>query len=363
MKRLPLHDAHLKHGAVLQEANGLELPAHYGDWEAEHQAVRQAVGISDLSHRGLVRVTGEDRLKWLHGITSNDLLTIPSGTARYTALLSHKGRMLSYVRVYPLADSVLLEDAGEIGDATFQALRKFLLYGTKAKLENLAERWGALLVSGPRAPELIQSAFNLDVGHLTPLQFIVQQTNGQHAVLIRSEETGEIDLELLLPVDGLTSAWERLWESGERMGVKPVGLRAREALRIEAGLPRAGAELTEEIVPPEANLQEKGFSLSKGCYPGQEALARMDTYGNVRRRLVSLVLHEPLVVSKGAKLFSGSREVGWVSSATHSPSFGCTVALGFPLRDFATPGTSLDVEIDGQRHEATVRPFPLYSSV
>ena len=149
-------------------------------------------------------------------------------------------------------------------------------------------------------------------------------------------------------------------EAGATYGIKAVGSHAREALRIEAGLPRAGPDLNEEIVPPEANLEGKAFSLNKGCYPGQEVVARMDTYGNVRRHLVGLVLKDSVVPPRGAKLYSGDREVGWVSSATHSPQLKTPIALAFPLRDFSAPGTNLTVEIDGTRHDATVQALPFY---
>lgn len=362
MKQLRLREFHLKHGATFHAVAGWEVPAHYGDPQAEHAAVRNRVGIADLSHRGKLRVTGEDRVKWLQSIISNDILQLTPGNGIYSALLTHKGKMTSYFRVYALPEAVMLEDVGEIGEATFQALRKFLLYGTKAKMENLAESWGLLLVSGPHAADLIKAAFGADVSHLTPLSFISQEIGRQQAMLIRSEETGEMDIEILVPNDGLQAAWEALWSAGEPLGLKPFGAEAREVLRLEAGLPRAGIDLTEEIVPPEANLEGKAFSLTKGCYPGQEVVARMDTYGSVRRRMVGLVLHDPVIPPKGAKIFSGEREVGWVSSAAHSPSFGCTIALGFPLRDFTSPGTSLTVEIHGDRHEATVRPLPFYVS-
>jgi folate-binding protein YgfZ len=255
----------------------------------------------------------------------------------------------------------MLEDVGEIGEATYQALRKFLLYGTKAKMDNCGETWGLLLISGPKADGFVKAAFGADVAELKPLTFLMQQIGGHEALLIRTEETGETDIEILLPVDGLPSAWERLWEVGGPMGLKPFGTIARESLRIEAGLPRAGADLTEEIVPPEANLEGKAFSLSKGCYPGQEVVARMDTYGSVRRHLVGLRLEKPVLPSKGAKIFSGDREVGWVSSATRSPSLDAVIAFGFPLRDFSAPGTALTVEIEGQRHEATVTSLPFYT--
>jgi aminomethyltransferase len=362
MKQLRLHEQHAKQGATFQEVAGWKVPRHYGDPVAEHTAVRNGVGIADLSHRGKLRVTGDDRVKWLQSIISNDILPLTPGHGIYSSLLTHKGKMLSYFRVYALPDALMVEDVGEIGDATFQALRKFLLYGTKAKMENGAESLGLLLVSGPQAPALIQQAFGCEVSGLQPLAFLEHEIDGHQAMLMRTEETGETDIEILVPADGLASAWDRLWAAGVSMGLKPFGTETREMLRLEAGLPRVGTELTEEIVPPEANLEGKAFSLSKGCYPGQEVVARMDTYGSVRRRMVALVLHDPVLPSKGAKLFSGGREIGWVSSAAHSPSFGCSIGLGFALRDFASPGTTLTVEVDGQRYDATVRPLPLYTS-
>ena len=362
MKRLRLHDAHATKGASFADVAGWEVPAHYGDVGDEHAAARTAVALSDLSHRGKLRVTGEDRVKWLQSVISNDILPLTPGNGLYSSFLTHKGRMLTYFRVYLLADALMLEDVGEIGDTTFQALRKFLLYGTKAKLENCAETWGLLLVSGPRAEELLRAAFGADVSGLRPLAFQAQEIGGQTALLIRTEETGGTDIEILLPADALQTAWDRLFAAGEPLGLRALGSQAREALRVEAGFPRAGMDLTEEITPPEANLEGKAFSLSKGCYPGQEVVARMDTYGSVRRHLVGLMVADPVVPSKGAKLFSGDREVGWISSAAHSPSLGRAIALGFPLRDFSKPGTALTIEIDGRRHEATVQSLPFRPS-
>jgi glycine cleavage system T protein (aminomethyltransferase) len=361
MKQSKLHDQHLKRGATFGETAGWEMPLHYGNAEAEHAAVRHGVGIADLSHRGRLRVTGDDRVKWLQSVISNDILPLKPGQGLYSSFLTHKGKMLTYFRVYALAELLVLEDVGEIGDTTFQALRKFLLYGTKAKMENCADTWGLLLTSGPKAADLIKSAFGADVSSLSPLSFITSEIGGQQALLIRTEETGETDLEIMIPADGLVTAWDKLLASGQPMGLKPFGTEAREMLRMEAGLPKAGPDLNDDIVPPEANLEGKAFSLSKGCYPGQEVVARMDTYGSVRRRLVGLALKGPALPTKGAKLFSGDREVGWISSAVHAPSLNRIIALGFPLRDFSNPGTALTVDIDGQRHDATVQQLPFYT--
>jgi aminomethyltransferase len=361
MKHSRLHEHHQKLGATFEVVGGWNVPTHYGDWVTEYRAVRQAVGLSDLSHRGKIRVTGDDRVKWLQGLISNDILPLQPGQGRYSSFLTHKGKMLGYFRVYALSDSLWVEDVGEVGEATFQALRKFLLYGVKAKMENCAESWGLLLVAGPRACATVNAAFGVVMSDLEPVSTISAKIGGHTSFVLRTEESGEIDLEVLLPADALNTAWERLMEAGATYGIKAVGSHAREALRIEAGLPKAGADLNEEIVPPEANLEGKAFSLNKGCYPGQEVVARMDTYGNVRRKLVGFVLKDAAVPPHGAKLFSGDREVGWISSATSSPHLNAVIAFGFPLRDFSEPGTELTMEIDGRRHPATVHTLPFYT--
>ncbi len=361
MKHSLLHNLHTQLGASFEETAGWNIPAHYGDVASEHRAVRQAVGIADLSHRGKIKVTGDDRVKWLQSLISNDILSLKPGQGLYSSLLTHKGKMLTYFRLYLQSDAIMVEDAGEIGETTFQALRKFLLYGTKAKMENGAESWGLLLVSGPKAAQVIQSAFGVDVASLKPVNFVTAQIGGTQALVIRTEETGETDIEILLPIAGLSSAWSAVREAGAKFDIKPIGAQALEALRMEAGIPKAGRDLNEEIVPPEAGLEGKAFSLSKGCYPGQEVVARMDTYGSVRRHLVGLVLKGSVVPAKGAKLFSGDREVGWISSAVRSPQLNQVIAFGFPLRDFSKPGTELAVEIDGTKHDATVKALPFYT--
>jgi len=358
MKRSRLYDEHTKRGASFIEQNGWDVPAHYGDAAAEHQAVRGGVGVTDLSQRGKLRVTGEDRVKWLQSVISNDILPLAQGQGTYSSLLTHKGKMVTYFRVYQLGEALMLEDVGEIGDATYAALRKFLLFGTKAKMENCAETWGLLLISGPKAPELVRAAFGTEPASFKPLSFVSLDINSHAGMLIRTEETGETDVEILIPADGLKAAWDRCWSHGESLGLKAFGVHALESLRVEAGIPKAGLDLNENIVPPEANLEGKAFSLTKGCYPGQEVVARMDTYGSVRRRLVGLVLEDNVVPSPGAKLFSGDREVGWITSAVRSPSLGKVIAFGFPLRDFTPPGTALTVEINGERKAATVHALP-----
>lgn len=360
MHQLPLHAQHRHVGAHFNDLTGWDIPGHYGETAKEYDAVRKTVGIADLSHRGSLRVTGPDRVTWLQSIMSNDILPLTSGAGLYSSVLSAKGKMLTYVRVYAFDDALVLEDVGEIGDTTFKILRKYLLYGTNAKMENCEDSWGLLLLSGPQAPELLKRALDIEVPGSKLFSCVMKEIFGQQAFCALTEETGEIDLEIFAPVSILPDLWERLWDAGRPLGLMPFGTDTREVLRLEAGLSRAGSDLTEKIAPPEANLEGVAFSLSKGCYPGQEVVARMDTYGNVRRRLVGLHIEHPTPPPAGSKLFSGDREVGWISSAVSSPHAGGPIAFGFPLRDFISPGTELTVEMDGQRPNAIVQALPFY---
>ena len=295
MKQSSLHTTHQRLGALFSPAGDWEMPAHYGDPIAEHHAIRTGVGMADLSHRGTLHVTGEDRVTWLQSIISNDILPLQSGDWLYSSFMSHKGKILSYFRVYRLEDYLLVEDMGEAGAITYEAFRKFLLYGTKAKMKNGEDTWGIILVSGPKAPLLMQQSLGVDVTGLQPGSFLTHNLNGQTALIAATQETGERDVEILMPNDAMDQTWSRLWETGKAVDLRAVGTEARESLRIEAGIPKLGPDLNERIVPPEANLEGKAFSLSKGCYPGQEVVARMDTYGTVKRRLVGLVIDSKTV--------------------------------------------------------------------
>lgn len=360
MKPSPLHSQHAGLGAHFRPIGEWEVPEHYGQTIEEHLAVRKGVGIADLSLRGISRITGDDRLTWLQSLISNDIRPLTSGQGLYSALMDHKGKMLSYFRVLMLEDSIVLEDTGEVEDITYESLRKFLLFGTKAKIENCLESWGILLISGPSSPNLVKQAFSIDMAESKPLSFQTTEIESHTALFVKTEETGEQDIEILVPNAGLPSAWEKIWEVGPSFNLKAIGHAALESLRIEAGIPKVGPDLNERIVPPEANLEGKAFSLTKGCYPGQEVVARMDTYGSVKRRLVGLLIDsaKEQTPEPGAKIFSGDREVGWVSSAAYSPLFSKPLAFGFPLRDFTKPQTELSVEIGETRYPAVVQSLP-----
>jgi folate-binding protein YgfZ len=360
MNTLPLHVQHQAIGATFQTHGDWEIPSHYGNPQSEYEALHTNAGLADLSLRGNVIVTGDDRITWLQSIISQDILPLQPGQGRYSTFMDHKGKMLSYFRVFIRPEQVVIEDVGEVGEQTYAALRKFLLYGTKAKMGKGIESQGLLLLSGPKAVEILKEALGVEVENLASLQSMSFSFEGAHGFITRTEETGMDDYELFAPLEVLVPLWTHLLKTGEPEGLKPIGKATRETARIEAGLPRLGPDINERIVPPEANLEGIAFSLTKGCYPGQEVVARMDTYGAVKRRLVGLVIEgtEKDQPETGAKLFSGTREVGWVSSATFSPLLQKPIALGFPLRDFTLPATQLEVEIQDKKFSASVSDLP-----
>jgi len=360
MKNLSLHKQHQSLGATFQPCGEWEVPFHYGNALLEYETIHQRAGLADLSLRGKILVTGDDRVTWLQSIISNDILPLKPGQGRYSAFMNHKGKILSYFRVFLQPDTLIIEDVGEVGDQTYQTLRKFLLYGTKAKLQSGLDSWGLLLITGPKGQKVLKQALDLEVGSLQVLDTLTFKLGDIQGFLARTEETGGQDYELFIPVEALPSLWSHLLEIGKDLGLVPVGREALEITRIEGGLARLGPDLNEKIVPPEANLEEIAFSLSKGCYPGQEVVARMDTYGSVKRRMVGLVIEtESQQLPEGeAKIFSGTREVGWVTSSTYSPLVKKPIAFGFPLRDFTQPHTKLEIEIQGQRFPASVSTLP-----
>jgi folate-binding protein YgfZ len=360
MNTLPLHVQHQAIGATFQTHGDWEIPSHYGNPQSEYEALHTNAGLADLSLRGNVIVTGDDRITWLQSIISQDILPLQPGQGRYSTFMDHKGKMLSYFRVFIRPEQVVIEDVGEVGEQTYAAFRKFLLYGTKAKMGKGIESQGLLLLSGPKAVEILKEALGVEVENLASLQSMSFSFEGAHGFITRTEETGMDDYELFAPLEVLVPLWTHLLKTGEPEGLKPIGKATRETARIEAGLPRLGPDINERIVPPEANLEGIAFSLTKGCYPGQEVVARMDTYGSVKRRLVGLVIEgtEKDQPETGAKLFSGTREVGWVSSATFSPLLQKPIALGFPLRDFTKPDTHLELEIQARRVPARVSSLP-----
>jgi glycine cleavage system T protein len=360
MQRSPLSAIQQALGATCTAVAGWEVPRHFGDPQAEYHAVRHSVGLCDLSHRGLVRVTGVDRRRFLHAMVSNDTQSLQPGQGCYATFLTNKGKLIADFVVYADPDAYLLDLEPHVVRPLIEAIDRFVISEDVTFYDESTE-WGLLSLQGPRAAELLTLAFDLPVPDLPIYAHTTCALAGHQVRLIRRSHTGELGYQLLAPLVALPELWQALWQHHDTCDAQPVGWEALEVLRIEAGIPVHGRDMTDETLPVEANLVE-AISYTKGCYIGQEVIARLDSRGHVNRKLVGLLLGTEALPEPEAKLLASDREVGWITSVAYSPARQQNVALGYVRREVWDPGTPLEVHTNGQTLRAVVAELPLYKA-
>lgn len=356
MVKLVLNDVHLKLGARLFIRSGWEIPDHYGDPVVEHRAIRNAAGLADLSFRGKLRLRGKDRVEFLHGMVTNDVKRLKPGSGCYATITNVKAKMLSDCRIYCLFESFLLDLEPEVVEKIRQHLDRYIIASDVA-IEDLTEKWGLLSLYGPGAPDLLLESLKLT--HLPETEYGCLETPFQNTDLMitRNEITGEVGYDLFLPSEGLGKLWTALIQGGAR----PVGQEALDILRIEAGIPRYDVDMDESHFPMEAGLKERAISYTKGCYIGQETIARADAMGHMNRFLMGLEVKGEAVPKKGQTILSSERAIGTITSGIRSPTLSKIIALGYVHREFAKAGTEVSIMVEGGHVPATVVSLPFYN--
>jgi aminomethyltransferase len=360
MPRNPLYTVYQELGAVFTEVAGWEVPRHFGTPAAEYHAVRQGVGLCDLSHRGLVRVTGSERQRFLHAMVSNDTASLCPGEGRYATLLTHKGRLVADFVVYAKHDAYLLDMEPHAVRPFIEAIERFVI-SEDVTFHDDSAAWGLLSLQGPQTACLLALALEQQVPELAPYAHTSCALAEQEVQLIRRSHTGELGYQLLAPLEALPALWPVLWRHAKACDGHAVGLEVMEVLRIEAGIPLYGRDMTDETMPIEANL-EHAISYTKGCYIGQEVIARLEARGHVNRKLVGLLLTGAELPASGATIVATDREVGWITSATYSPARRQNIALGYVRREFWAPGTALEIAAPQATIGATVVALPFYTA-
>ncbi len=359
MLALPLHEFHARHGATFAEVNGVEVVAHYGDPRAEHAALRHTAAVLDLSGRGRLCVLGRDRERFLNGQVTNDVRALPEGRGCYTAVVNAKGRMEGDAFVYRLSGEFLLDCEPGTRTALAQRLERYVI-ADDVQIADAAPHYGLLSVQGPRALEVVRALELRVEPPPEPLSLTtVSPAAWGEGYVVNQPRTGVPGWELFVPMAALEAVAEKLRWAVERFGGRPAGWDALETARIEAGIPRWGADLDETTLPPEAGLEARAISYTKGCYIGQEVIARLRTYGHVNRTLCGLWLGQAAapLPARGERLFWKGHEVGRITSATHSPELNAAIALGYVRRECHAPGTELTRR--GPAGENPVRIVPL----
>jgi folate-binding protein YgfZ len=315
------------------------------------------VGLADLSHRGKIRLSGKDRGEFLHGQVTNDIKRLQPGEGVYAVFTTPKAKILGEVVVSVLADALWLAVPGEIAAAMVAHLDRHL-FTADVTIEDLTDRYACLSLQGPGARKVLEAA----IPGVTP-----PSPNGvwegawrDHPLLVvGSASTGEEGYDLYRPVEGADLLWEALREAGRPWGLHPVGLEALEILRMEAGIPRYGAELDETVIPLEARL-DHAISYTKGCYVGQETIARIHYQGHVNKILVGLKVEGDAAPLQGDVLYKEGQEVGRVTSAAFSPMLSTVLALGYAKRASSELGSALTIRTAAGDVRAVVCDLPFY---
>jgi aminomethyltransferase len=338
MEPLTLHFVHEQAGAHFTEVGGREVAADYGDSEAEYRAAREAVVLHDASYRELLRITGEDRTSFLHGMVTQEVKGLPPGAAAYTAMVTAKGAMVADARVLKREADLLLEVEPGLGAKVREFLEKYLI-SEDAELREATSEWGLLRLLGPRSAEVLGAALGSPFEPLAAQATREATLAGTSVVLLGNPGFEQHGVDVLVPRGALEAVWKALTEAGASQGLKPLGFQALELLRVEAGVPRYGQDMVDTTIPLEANLTS-AISYNKGCYIGQEVIARATFRGHMNRKLAGLLLGEA-EAAPGTELRKGEKKVGWITSVVRSPAQGQRVALGYVHRDHLEPGTEL----------------------
>lgn len=359
MKRTPLYETHQALGAAFTENHeGWELVGHFTTSHQEHHAVRQGVGVIDLSHRGRLRLTGRDRAAYLHRIISNDVEGLAVGEGNYATILTNRGKIIADMKVYVFEDFIGIETNSETTSSLYQELDKYLI-ADDVTIEDFTERTGAVGVHGPKSAELLQEVYGFNVEHLSEYHNIVHEIDGRRIICARANETGEVGYNLCTASESMEWLWDTTLTKGREYDAQPIGLTALNTLRIEAGIPRYGAELDDSIFPGEAEL-EGAISYEKGCYIGQEIVARMKYRGHPNRLLRGFEITGDTLPQSGDRLFDGDKEIGRLTSAVVSSTLGKTVGMGYVRIAYADEGSQVEIETADGRVSATVRLLPFY---
>ncbi|HLL77608.1 MAG TPA: aminomethyltransferase family protein [Pyrinomonadaceae bacterium] len=362
-RRLALEETHRRHGAAMVEREGWLLPANYGDAAAEYEAVRgsASAGLFDLSARGRVEVSGAEAVQFLNGMITNDVKTLEAGAWMPAAFPNPQGRLVAAARVARTAEgqSFLIDTEPATSAAVFTALERFTLAGD-FHVRDLGDETAHLSVQGGGAADIVSRALGEDAARAgRGRAAVVARRDGGSLTVLRATHTGEDGFDVICGAESADEVWEMLVAAGAR----PAGWDVLEVLRIESGVARYGADADESNVVTEANLDE-AVSYTKGCYVGQEIIARIHWRGHVAKKLTGLLLDDEGAAARpGARLKTadGARDAGRITSVAHSPRLGRQVALGYVKYDFLEPGTHLVVAGEGEAAagRATVAALPL----
>ena len=357
-KKTPLYDEHARLGAKMIPFGGWLMPVQYKSIVEEHQAVRNNVGIIDISHMGQLIVDGSSAREWLNKMLTNNIGKLEVGTGQYTFLLNERGGIIDDLIAYRIGDrKFLLVVNASRTDEDFAWLDRHR--PNDVDLSNRSVEFGGVAIQGPRVVDLFHALLGNDVDLPVRNHIVDLKLEGMSLTIARTGYTGEDGVEVFFSVSDAPKFWNLVLEKGAQFAIKPCGLGARDTLRLEMCYPLNGSDLSPERNPIEAGL---GFfvDLTKPDFIGRDVVLRTKENGP-REKLMPFRMNE-----KGPPprphypVFDNGERIGEVTSGTLSPSLNWGVGLAYVSTPHAKIGSKIDIEIRGQKFPATIEKKPLY---
>ncbi len=356
LKKTAFFEIHRRLGAKIVEFAGFEMPVQYSGIIEEHRRVRESVGVFDVSHMGEFVVRGRDALAFIQSVTVNDASRLDDGRVQYSALCYDDGGIVDDLLVYNMGDHyMLVVNAANIAK-DFAWLREHC--SADVQLTDRSDDFSLLAVQGPRSLATLSKLTRADLAGLAYYHFLRGEIAGVPMVISRTGYTGELGFELYFPSDPPTGerVWNAVMEAGKEFGIGPVGLGARDTLRLEMGFCLYGNDIDRTTNPLEAGL---GWitKLGKGEFLGRAAIMNAKERG-LQRKLLGFTLRDKAFPRHGYTIRAGGRDVGTVTSGTFSPSLDQGIGMGYVEAGLSAPGTSLSVAIRNRDIPGAVVPIP-----
>lgn len=355
MKRTPLYDIHVKAGGKIVPFGGFEMPVQYAGIVEEHKTVRNAVGVFDVSHMGEFFVSGKNALSFLQTITVNDVAKLSPGKAQYSAMCFEHGGIVDDLLIYMLAENtyMVVVNAANI-QKDFDWMSKFLSPGVT--LENRSDETALLAIQGPKSLDTLQKLTSVDLKIIPYYNFVQGSVDGIEMIISRTGYTGELGFEIYFPAQQAEKIWNALFDAGKEFGIAPIGLGARDTLRLEMGYCLYGNDIDQTTNPLEAGL---GWitKLSKEHFTAKSVLEECKAKG-LQRKLVGIVLAEKAIPRHGYGIVADGKAIGTVTSGTFSPSLEKGIAMGYVPLQYSKNETELFLDVRGKNIKATVVQIP-----
>jgi aminomethyltransferase len=356
LKQTPFYSIHAALGAKMVEFAGYEMPIQYSSIIEEHLAVRHNAGVFDVTHMGEFYVRGNDALAFLQKATINNVAKLSPGKIQYSAMCYQDGGVIDDLLVYRLEkDYMLVVNASNLQkDFDWLQSQKF----GDVKIENVSDTTAMLAIQGPKSLETLQQLTKEDLSKMEYYSFKLNTLAGIHMLISRTGYTGELGFELYFNADvsQSTEIWNAIFDAGKQYGIIPVGLGARDTLRLEMGYCLYGNEIDKTTHPLEAGL---GWitKLDKEDFIGKNAIVKAKKEG-LKRRLVGFTLQDKALARHGYEILNNSQVVGKVTSGTFSPSLQKGIGMGYVASELAKAGTVVSISIRGKDIPAAVVAVP-----